>query len=192
MLFASNNLGKVEDIKEILKINIKSLKDIDEEINIDENKNTFKANAILKAKEVYKKTGIPTLADDSGLEIVALNGFPGVLTNRFLGENKSDHERNQVIIDIMKKKKNRSCYFTCSMAYYDGINLIVSEYRLKGEIAETEHINNGFGFDSIFLYKGIYLSDMTIEEKNAISPRRNALIKLMNKKKFQKNVDLMQ
>ena len=191
MLFASNNLGKLKEVKEILKTDIKSLKDIKEKIEIEETKDTFIENAILKAKEIYKITGIPTLADDSGLEIEALNGFPGVLTHRFLGENKTDHERNQVLLDIMEKRKNRTCYFTCSMAYYDGINLIISEYRLKGEVATKEHINQGFGFDSIFLYNGTYLSDMTIEEKNLISPRRMALIYLMNNKKFQKNVDFI-
>ncbi len=191
MLFASKNLGKLEDIETILKIKVKSLNDIDKEIEIEENKDTFIENAILKAKEVYKQTGLPTLADDSGLEIEALNGFPGVLTHRFLGPNKTDHDRNQVILDIMEKRKNRTCYFTCSMAYYDGINLIISEYRLKGELAQEEHINKGFGFDSIFLYNGKYLSDMTIDEKNSISPRREALKKLINSKKFKKNVDLI-
>ena len=91
----------------------------------------------------------------------------------------------------MEKKKNRTCYFTCSVAYYDGINLITSEYRLKGTLATSEHLNNGFGFDSIFLYNGKYLSDMSLKEKNEISPRRMALLKLMKSKKFKKNVDLI-
>ena len=178
MLFASNNLGKVQDVEEILKCKVLSLKDIDRKIEVKEIGETFMDNAILKAKEIYKLTNIPTIADDSGLEIPSLNGFPGVMTNRFLGPNKTDSEKNQAILKMIKGK-NRTCYFVCSVAYFDGINLETSEYRLEGMIAESEKIGNGFGFDSIFLYKGKYLSDMTLEEKNLISPRRNAILKLL-------------
>ena len=188
MLFASTNLGKIEEVKNILNLDIKSLNDLDYKINIKETGNTFLENAIIKAKEVYKKTNIPTIADDSGLEIDVLNGFPGVKTHRFI--DGSDHDRNIEILRLMKNKKNRTCYFTCSIAYFDGINLITSEYKLKGEIAIKENINMGFGFDSIFLYKGKYLSDMNIEEKNKISPRRLALEKLKDNEFFKKNIDL--
>ncbi len=188
MIFASTNLGKVNEVKEILKINIKSLNDIDKKIEIDENGNTFLENAIIKAKTIYSLTNIPTLADDSGLEIDALNGFPGINTHRFLSGD--DTLRNQEILKLMKDKTNRTCYFTCSIAYFDGINLITSEYKLKGTIAFKEKINKGFGFDSIFLYNGKYLSDMEINEKNSISPRKKALEKLKVNKIFQKNIDL--
>ena len=187
MIFASNNLGKIDEVKNILKVNIKSLNDLDKKIEIKENKSTFLENAILKAKEVYNETKIPTISDDSGLEIDCLNGFPGVNTHRFL--NGTDSDRNQEIIRLMKDKINRTCYFTCSIAYFDGINLITSEYRLKGEIAKIEKINQGFGFDSIFLYNGKYLSDMTIDEKNKINPRKKALEKILDNKIFQKNID---
>ena len=190
MLFASNNEGKIKEVRTILKKDIQSLKDLNIDIKINENKKTLLENAILKAKEVYKQTKIPTIADDSGLEIDSLNGFPGVKTHRFLGLNKNDHERNQYILKKMENITNRTCYFTCCMAYYDGINLITSEYRLKGEIASEERINNGFGFDSIFLYNGKYLSDMTMEEKNMINPRKLALEKLMENNFFKKNIDL--
>ncbi len=189
MLFASNNLGKVKEVEDILKIKIMSLKDLNKDIKINENGDTFLENAIIKAKETYRLTKIPTIADDSGLEITILNNFPGVLTNRFLGSNKSDGEKNQALLKMMEGKTDRTCYFVCSFAYFDGINLETSEYRLKGTIANSEKLGNGFGFDSIFLYKGKYLSEMTLEEKNQISPRRIALEKLKESKKLQKNVD---
>ena len=188
MLFASTNLGKINEVKEILKTNIKSLNDINKKIEINETGNTFLENAIIKAKTIYSITNIPTISDDSGLEIDALNGFPGINTHRFL--NGSDTLRNQEILRLMKDKKNRTCYFTPCIAFYDGINLITYEYKLKGNIALKEKINNGFGFDSIFLYNGKYLSDMTIIEKNKISPRRKALEKLKVDKNFKKNIDL--
>jgi len=187
MIFASTNLGKLKEVKEILNIDIKSLNDINKNIEIIESGNTFLENAIIKAKKVYNETHIPTISDDSGLEIEALNGFPGVNTHRFL--KGSDKDRNQEILRLMKDKSNRSCYFVCSIAYFDGINLITKEYKLKGNIAYKEKINNGFGFDSIFLYNGKYLSDMTLKEKNEISPRKNALEKLKVDKIFQKNID---
>lgn len=191
MLFASNNLGKIKEVKNILKIDIKSLKDINQNIEIIEDQETFMENAIKKAKEIYKLTNIPTIADDSGLEIEVLNGFPGVLTHRFLGKNSSDSDRNQEILKLLQNKENRTCYFTCCIAFYDGINLITHEYRLKGEISKYEHINNGFGFDSIFLYNNKFLSDMTLDEKNQVSPRKIALTNLAKDKIFQKNLDLM-
>ena len=187
MLFASYNLGKVKEIKEILGIDIKSLEGLEENFEIVENGKTFLENASLKARYVYEKTKIPTIADDSGLVIPTLNGFPGVMTHRFLEGN--DHDRNQEILRLMKNKESRICYFTCAIAYFDGINLISKEYSLEGEIAPYEKINNGFGFDSIFLYKGKYLSDMSMSEKNEISPRRIALSKLKLDKNFQKNID---
>lgn len=189
MIFASKNSGKIKEVREILNFNILSLNDLNNDIIIEENENTFMKNAIKKAYKVFKETNIPTIADDSGLEIKALKGFPGILTNRFLGENKTDSERNQEILKLMKDKKNRTCYFTCCIAYYDGIHLITKKYRLKGNISTYEHINNGFGFDSIFLYKDKFLSDMTIIEKNEISPRKLALKKLIKDKKFKKHCE---
>jgi len=177
MIFASNNLGKVKEVKDILGIDIKSLNDIDKNIQIEETGNTFLENAIIKAKAIYNQTNIPCIADDSGLVIPALNGFPGVKTHRFL--DGSDSRRNQEILKLMKDIKDRTCYFTCSIAYFDGINLETFEYSLEGRIALKENINNGFGFDSIFLYNGKYLSDMSMQEKNDISPRKIALNELV-------------
>ena len=185
MIFASYNEGKIKEIKKILNMDIKSLNFLDYKIDINETGQTFQENAILKAKIVYNKTKIPTIADDSGLEIECLNGFPGVKTHRFL--DGSDSNRNQEILKLMKNKKNRTCYFTSCIAYFDGINLKTFEYKLKGMIALKENINQGFGFDSIFLYNNKYLSDMDINEKNKINPRAFALKKL--NKFLQKNID---
>ena len=99
MIFASSNEGKIKEVKNILNMDIKSLNDLDEKIEINETGNTFLENAILKAKEIYNKTGIPTIADDSGLEIDALNGFPGVKTHRFL--EGTDLDRNKEILKRM-------------------------------------------------------------------------------------------
>ena len=168
-------------------MNIKTLNDLDEEFEINETGNSFMENAIIKAKETYKLTKIPTISEDSGLEIDALNGFPGINTHRFL--EGTDSDRNQALLKMMENETNRTCYFTSCFAFYNGIDLITSEYKLKGKLAKRENINQGFGFDNIFLYKNKYLSNMTIDEKNTISPRKFALEKLVLNKKFQKNID---
>ena len=190
MLFATTNLGKVKEVEDILKTKVLSLNDLIYIIEVDENGKTFLENAIIKAKTIYEKTKIPTLAEDSGLEIEVLNGFPGVLTNRFLGENKTDSEKNQALLNMMKDKENRNCQFVSAFAFYDGKHLETSESVLKGTIAYREQINMGFGFDSIFLYKDKFLSDMTIPEKNKISPRQKALKNLGNIF-LQKDIDLI-
>ncbi len=189
MLFATNNLNKVLEVENILNKKILSLKDININIDIEENGKTFEENAIIKAQKIYELTKIPTISEDSGLEIPILNGFPGVKTNRFLGKNKTDSDRNQKILEMMKDKKNRTCYFTSSFAYYDGKNLQTFTSTLKGTIAYIEHINMGFGFDSIFLYNNKYLSNMNIDSKNKISPRTKSLKKLQVF--LQKNIDLI-
>ena len=201
MLFATTNLGKVKEVEDILKTKVLSLKDLNEKIEVErkkednamkvaENGKTFLENAIIKAKTIYEKTKIPTLAEDSGLEIEVLDGFPGVLTNRFLGEKKTDSEKNQALLNMMKDKENRNCQFVSAFAFYDGKHLETSESVLKGTIAYREQINMGFGFDSIFLYKDKFLSDMTIPEKNKISPRQKALKNLGNIF-LQKDIDLI-
>lgn len=189
MLFASNNLNKVLEVENILNRKILSLKDLDFKINVLETGKTFNENAIIKAKEIYELTKIPTIAEDSGLEIPILNGFPGVKTNRFLGSNKTDSDRNQKILEMMQDKNDRTCYFTSCFAYYDGKNLQTFTSSLKGTIAYEEHINMGFGFDSIFLYNNEYLSNMSISNKNKISPRTSSLKKLQDF--LQKNIDLI-
>lgn len=189
MLFASNNLNKVLEVENILNRKILSLKDLNFKIDILETGKTFKENAIIKAKEVYELTKIPTIAEDSGLEISVLDGFPGVKTNRFLGNNKTDSDRNQKILEMMQDKNDRTCYFISCFAYYDGKNLQTFLSSLKGTIAYEEHINMGFGFDSIFLYNNEYLSNMSIDDKNKISPRTESLKKLQDF--LQKNIDLI-
>ena len=189
MLFASNNLNKVLEVENILNKKILSLKDIEAKIDIQETGKTFEENAIIKAKKIYELTKIPTIAEDSGLEITSLNGFPGVKTNRFLGDNKTDSERNQKILEMMQDKNDRTCYFTSCFAYYDGKVLQTFKSSLPGIISKEEHINMGFGFDSIFLYNNEYLSNMDITSKNKISPRTKSLKKLQDF--LQKNIDLI-
>lgn len=183
MILASNNKGKIEEIRKIFKgYDIYSLKDKNIDIDVIEDENTFVGNATKKAKEIYALTGEATIADDSGLCINCLNGFPGVMTHRFLGEDATDRMRNEYLINEVNKHEDRSAQFICNIVYYDGKDIIVGEGILKGSISKECRGNNGFGFDEIFeLENGKTLAELSSQEKNNISARYQALIDLKNK-----------
>ena len=182
IIVATNNSGKLREIKEILKdYEIIGLKDLNLDIKIIEDGKTFKENALIKAKEVFKATNIPSIADDSGLCIDALNGFPGINTARFLGESASDEDRNNYILEKMKdnKESERTAEVICSIAYVDSKNEFVVEGVVKGKIPYQKRGNNGFGFDPIFeLENGKTLAELEDFEKNNVSSRKIALEKL--------------
>lgn len=182
IVVATNNSGKLREIKEILKdYEIISLRDLNLNIKIMEDGKTFKENALKKAKEVFKATNIPSIADDSGLCIDSLNGFPGINTARFLGESASDNDRNNYILEKMKDKKEseRTAEVVCSIAYVDEKNEYVVEGVIKGKIPYQKRGNNGFGFDPIFeLENGKTLAELEEYEKNNVSSRKIALKKL--------------
>ena len=111
IVVATNNFGKLKEIKEILKdYELVSFKDLNLKVDIIENGKTFKENALKKAREVFKITDIPSIADDSGLCIDSLKGFPGINTARFLGDNATDDDRNNYILEKMKDKNEKGTH----------------------------------------------------------------------------------
>ena len=183
MILASNNKGKIEEVKKIFQgYEVYSLKDKDIDIEVVEDENTFEGNATKKAKEIYAITGEETIADDSGLCINCLNGFPGVITHRFLGDDATDRMRNEYLINEVNKHKDRSAQFICDIVYYDGVKTVVGEGIINGSIAKECRGDNGFGFDEIFeLPNGLTLAELSTEEKNNISARSKALKVLKRK-----------
>lgn len=183
MIFASNNEGKIKEIKDILKMeNIKSLKDKKIKIEIKEDGQTFYENALKKAKVIYEITKEDVLADDSGLIVTELKTWPGVFTNRFLGKDKTDREKNLAIIDMVNQKcKSRTAEVVCVLVFYDGKNVITGEGKIKGNITTTPRGNNGFGFDEIFEYNNKTLAEILPAEKNDLSARKIAAEDLKEK-----------
>ncbi len=183
MIIASNNKGKIEEIKKILsEYEIYSLKDKNINVDVEEDEDTFLGNATKKAKEIYGIAKEGTIADDSGLCIDCLDGFPGVMTHRFLGEDATDRMRNEYLIKEVNKHEDRSAQFICNMVYYDGERTVVGEGILNGVIARECRGENGFGFDEIFeLPNGLTLAELSSEEKNEVSSRTLALKDLRNK-----------
>ena len=182
MIFASNNKGKIKEIKSIfIDEEIISLKEANVDIEVEEDADSFYGNALKKAKEIYEITNIPVIADDSGICIEALDGWPGVLTHRFAGEEATDEERNQIMVDKVSTKDNKKAKVICNLVYYDGNNILIGEGILTGNIVSPRG-TNGFGFDPIFeLDTGKTLAELTSEEKNITSARYLAALDL-NKK----------
>ncbi len=179
IVVATNNQGKLKEIKEILKeYELVTLKEIGCNIKVEEDQETFEGNAKKKAEEIAKVTNLPVLADDSGLVIEALDGFPGVHTARFLGEDATDTQRNEAILEKMKglKKEQRKAKVVCIVAYYEEGKFTIGKGEIEGTIAQKLRGERGFGFDPIFeIANGKTYAEITLEEKNAISHRKRAL-----------------
>lgn len=179
IVVATNNKGKLKEIKEILKeYELVTLKEINCEIEVEEDQETFEGNAKKKAKEIAKKTNMPALADDSGLSIKALDGFPGVHTARFLGKDATDDQRNEAILEKMKDLKNeqRKAKVECVVALYEEGRFTIGKGKIEGKITKEPRGEGGFGFDPIFeLENGKTYAEISLEEKNAISHRKRAL-----------------
>ena len=182
MIFASNNQGKIREIKSIFNTEeIISLKEANVDIDVIEDADSFYGNALKKAKEIYEITKQPVIADDSGICLEAFAGWPGVLTHRFAGEEASEEERNQIMVDKINTQSNKNAQVICNLVYYDGTDIIVGEGILNGSIVSPRG-TNGFGFDPIFeLDTGKTLAELTSEEKNLTSARYLAALDLYKK-----------
>lgn len=184
ILLATNNIGKVSELQNMLGTNYKviTLKDINCNIDVVENGLTFADNAKKKAIEIYNATKIPCVADDSGLCIDYLNGNPGVFTKRFLGENSTQIERNETLLEKMNDcpDDKRTASFICSIAFFNGTTPIMVEGKIEGTISYERKGDNGFGFDEILIPNGYdkTLAELTMDEKNKISARGEAILKL--------------
>ena len=184
LIVASTNQGKLKKIRAMLKdinIEVLSMKDVlNEEIDIEETGTTFKENALIKASTIAKIVNKPVLADDSGLEVDALDKQPGVYSARFLGHDTSYDIKNQYIIDALKDK-DRTARFVCAMALViPGQEPIIIEETMEGLINDKIEGENGFGYDPIFYFPPCKMTSamMSMEEKNKHSHRAKALKKL--------------
>lgn len=184
IIVASTNQGKIKEIKAMLKdidIEVLSMKDVlEQELEIEETGTTFKENALIKAQTIANIVNKPVLADDSGLEVDALDKQPGIYSARFLGADTSYNIKNQYIIDALKDKE-RTARFVCAMALViPGQEPILIEETMEGLINDKIEGANGFGYDPIFYFPPYQMTSamMSMEEKNKYSHRAKALKKL--------------
>lgn len=182
IVFVSNNDNKVNEIKNILKplgFNVLSLKDLNIKIDVKEDGSTYEENALKKARAL-KDEFTRVMADDSGLEIFALDNQPGVYSSRFLGTKTPYDKKNQMVIEMLKAKKDKRAKFVSVIAYINNKEEKLFRGEVLGEIAEQASGKQGFGYDPIFKAKGFKetFAEISDKEKNIISHRAKALLKL--------------
>ena len=186
LVIATRNLGKLEEFKVLMKdlpIEIKCLADFDVIEEPAETGRTFAANARMKAQYYAKKTGVPCIADDSGLEVQALDGAPGVRSARYAGEKATDAENNEKLLHIMKFQVKRTCRFRCALAVALPNGKVLHEVDgiCEGMLLHAPLGEGGFGYDPLFwsteLHKG--MAEASMQEKNKISHRGKAIRKLV-------------
>ena len=155
LIFASHNQNKIEEVKAVFKdYNIKSLADVDYQTEIDETAKTFEGNALLKAKHIYAVFKTPVFADDSGLEVAALDGAPGIYSARYAGAEKNHKKNNAKLLEALAQTTNRKAQFKTAIAYVDANTEICFEGIVKGEIATALSGTGGFGYDPLFIPEG--------------------------------------
>ena len=183
LVFATGNMDKLREIKEILAdldVEVLSMKEAGVDIDIVEDGKTFEENAFIKARAVCKASGHLALADDSGLEVDALGKEPGIYSARYMGEDTSYDIKNQNIIDRLEgvPDEERTARFVCAMAavFPDGTEKSFVK-TMEGRIGYKIAGENGFGYDPIFYLPeyGKTSAEISPEEKNAISHRGKAL-----------------
>lgn len=191
VVFASHNAGKIKEIKELLQpfgINVKSALDI-ELPDVEETGSTFAENSLLKSQTIAKLTGLPCIADDSGLCVDALNGAPGVYSARYAPNRDFDKGMEKLLAEMAQSpNKSRKAHFSCviSLAFPNG-GYELFEGRVDGHIATEKQGNGGFGYDPLFIPDGFAKSfaQMSKDEKNQVSHRGRAVEKL---KAYLKNL----
>ena len=192
LLLATNNAGKVKEYRSLLRsipFELVTPKELGISVDVEETGTTYEENARLKACTLAKKSGLLTLADDSGIEVDALNGAPGVMSARYAGENASDAERVHYLLsklkDIPREKRTARFYCLIAIAQPDG-QVQYCDGECKGIITFKPQGENGFGYDPIFFFpeRGKTMAQLPLEIKNQISHRGRAAQKarlLLNK-----------
>lgn len=182
IVIASSNKGKINDFKVIFSdYNVIGINEIIEDFDVEETGTTFEENARLKSEAAAKALNKTVIADDSGLEVTALNGEPGVYSARYAGLEKNDEANIQKVLEGLEDKSDRTARFVCviSMTTAEGVT---KTFRgtVEGEITLNKIGENGFGYDPIFLVPDQQktMAQLTVEEKADISHRRKAIDQL--------------
>ena len=183
LIFATNNQNKVEEIKSIIGdlFDVVSLKEAGIDIEIPEPYHTLEENATEKSRTIYQLTGQDCFSEDTGLEVDALNGEPGVRSARYAGDDKSFSDNVEKLLANLRGKDDRSAQFKTVVS----LILEGKEYQFtdicRGQITATRIGNNGFGYDPIFVPEGANktFAEMTLEEKNIYSHRKKATAQLL-------------
>jgi len=182
LVFATNNINKLQEVKEMLKtIKLTTLKDINCTEDIPESSPTIAGNAIQKVNYLTQYYSADGFADDTGLEIEALNGAPGVYSARYAGEEKSAEANMNLVLEKLKNQPNKKARFVTVIALNINREQYLFEGICSGKIVSEKKGEKGFGYDPIFIPDGFNktFAEMTMEEKASVSHRGKAVRKLI-------------
>ena len=186
-VLATRNPGKLKEMAQILEkfhVDVVMPADIGVDIEVEETGTTFAENAMLKAKAICAASGLPAIADDSGLCVDALNGAPGVYSARYGGEGLDDIGRYRLLLNSLRGANTRAAHFACAIACaFPNGDELTAEGRCEGAIAFAPMGEGGFGYDPVFLVPELRktFAQMTAEEKSSISHRGRAMEKFAEK-----------
>ncbi|NDP20713.1 MAG: non-canonical purine NTP diphosphatase [Paludibacter sp.] len=194
LVFATNNEYKLSEVRAILEpdFNIISLAELNCFDDIPETATTLEGNALIKAKYIHDKFGFDCFADDTGLEVDALNGEPGVYSARYAGDANCAHENMCKVLEKLGDNTNRKACFRTVIALIQGEEITYFEGKIDGNIATQPRGNSGFGYDPIFVPENYFVSfaQLSAEEKNQISHRALAVKELVNYLQIEKKKSL--
>ncbi|MFZ3130476.1 MAG: XTP/dITP diphosphatase [Desulfosporosinus sp.] len=187
IILATQNQGKIHELQELLVdegIEVLSLLNIPDWEEVEENGATFAENAALKAREAVRRTGLIALADDSGLEVDALDGAPGVYSARFAGEPKDDERNNDKLLQLLETipEDKRTARFRCALVMATPFGKeYLTEGTVEGRILTQRRGSDGFGYDSVFYLPEFArtMAELTLTEKNMLSHRAQAFRKVI-------------
>lgn len=182
IVFATNNAHKLDEVRQVVgqKFEVVSLRECGITEDIPENEPTLEGNALTKARYIYARTGLDCFADDTGLEVDALGGEPGVRSARYATDGHDDEANKRLLLERMAGAKSRAAQFRTAVALILGGEEHLFEGVVRGTITTSQQGEGGFGYDPLFVPDG-YIStfaQMSAEEKNAISHRGRAVRKL--------------
>jgi len=184
LVFATNNAHKLSEVRAILEpeFSIISLADLNCNEDIPETADTLDGNALLKAQYIHDKFGLDCFADDTGLEIEALNGEPGVYSARYAGMECDARKNMNKVLTKLGDNPNRNACFRTVIALIQGDKTMYFEGKIDGQITHQPHGNSGFGYDPIFIAKDYLMTfaQLSAEEKNKISHRALAVKQLVD------------
>ena len=182
IVFATNNAHKLGEVRQVVgeEFEIVSLRECGIFEDIPENEPTLEGNALAKARYIYNRTGLDCFADDTGLEVDALGGEPGVRSARYATDGHDDEANKRMLLERLKGTENRAAQFRTAVALIIGGKEYLFEGIVRGKIACEERGEGGFGYDPLFFPEGgeLTFAQMSSEDKNAISHRGRAVRKL--------------
>lgn len=183
LILATHNDHKAKEFRDILpQYSVQTLADLGHDDEIKETATSLEGNSFIKAETVFKRYGHVVISDDSGLEVDALNGAPGVYSARYAGEPRNDQRNTEKLLDELQGASNRKAQFRTVITLMNAENSFQFEGIVKGTIAKSPRGKAGFGYDPVFIPEGVQqtFAELAANEKNKISHRANAIEKLLH------------